>query len=74
MCPEKFTSWLKVFKSYIRKNDLKLDETLESKQFVLGFYHFNYIMSDTNFQIYKQLANLDINYILDKGKSNLGLT
>ena len=71
MLPEKFYEWLKVFQGYVRKNDLKMNETLESKYFVLGYYHFGYVMSDSNFQLYKQLSNLNIEYILDKGKSKM---
>ena len=70
MCSPEFYKWLRVFESYIRKNDLKLGETLESKQFILGYYSFSFNMNDNNFQIFNQLSRLDIKYILNKGKSN----
>jgi hypothetical protein len=49
---------------FVSANDTKINETKESKSFVLGFYYFSIELSHGNPNLYKRIGLLDLDYVL----------
>jgi hypothetical protein len=55
---------------YVRANDLKSQETFNSKYFVLGVYDLKLDMSSRNPALFNRLANIDMEITIAQGKGS----